>query len=435
MRLFRQELFKILNPLVLLVLALVGVVYFFLFAYFSIEYFSNGENAKALFTLSSGWAQRYGTTLEPEERGELEGQRAALRAEFVQQLAAFAQGRLAALEESPAAGVGDPAQEEERQREVAFYQNLPFHDYDGFQAYSEEARAYQDREEVTSWEELQAVYPYAGQNGPIPTATNYFQIQALDSFLEAYDNLEHNSYYQTDAFQAAPQQLQDRIRALDAGGRGYLPQSVLDSTSQYAQRLALWVVLSVVLLLSPTLVRDRLHRMRPMQWASRQGRVRVLRAQMAAALACALLVTVVDLLCYLFPYLSQGPLRFRDFSLYNRYSGALIPWFDWSFGAYLLVLAGMLLLLGLGAGALTVFLSQYSGNYVAMLLKAVPLFLLVGALFAPWVMKRAFFYRTVWEDGTALLFPGAEFLCVLALLALGAALCGLAYQRQRRREV
>ena len=70
-----------------------------------------------------------------------------------------------------------------------------------------------------------------------------------------------------------------------------------------------------------------------------------------------------------------------------------------------------------------------------MLLKAVPLFLLVGALFAPWVMKRAFFYRTVWEDGTALLFPGAEFLCVLALLALGAALCGLACQRQRRREV
>ena len=38
MRLFRQELFKIINPLVLAVLAVLGVVYFFLFASFSIEY-------------------------------------------------------------------------------------------------------------------------------------------------------------------------------------------------------------------------------------------------------------------------------------------------------------------------------------------------------------------------------------------------------------
>ena len=88
-----------------------------------------------------------------------------------------------------------------------------------------------------------------------------------------------------------------------------------------------------------------------------------------------------------------------------------------------------------GAGALTVFLSQYSGNYVAMLLKAVPLFLLAGALFAPWVMKYAFFNRPVLAGGTAALFPGAELLCVLALLALGAALCALACWRQGKREL
>ena len=437
MRLFRQELFKIINPLVLAVLAVLGVVYFFLFASFSIEYFSNGENAKALFQLSSGWAQRYGPTLEPEERAELDGQRERMLEEFSSLLAGFAQRRLASLQEGYDYDMshGYPFDWEEWKRDVAFYQNLPFHDYNSFLAYSQAALEYQERNGIEDWNTLQEAYPYAGTNGPIPEVTNYYQIQALDSFLEAYDSLEHNSYYQTAAFQAAPQPLQERIRALDAGGRGYLPQSVLDSTSQYAQHLALWVVLSVVLLLSPTLVRDRLHRMRPQQWASRQGRVRVLQAQMAAALVSALVLTVVNLAAYALPYLSQGPLCFRDFSLYNRYSGALFPWFDWSFGAYLLVLVGMCLLLGLGAGALTGFLSQYSGNYVAMLLKAVPLFLLAGALFAPWVMKYAFFNRPVLEGGTAALFPGAELLCVLALLALGAALCALACWRQGKREL
>lgn len=431
MRLFRQELFKIVNPLILMLLAVLGVVYFFLFSYFSIEYFSNGENAKALFTLSSGWAQRYGPTLEPEERAELDGQREDLLEDFPRQLETFARARVKVIQ----ALVKEVGIDEGLARELDFYQNLPFHDYDGFQAYSEAAMEYQDQLEVTDWDDLQEAYPYAGQNGPIPNVTNYYQIQALDSFLEAYDRLEGGGYYETASFQAAPQRLQDRIQALDAGGRGYLPYSVLDSTGQYAQRLALWVVLSVVLLLSPTLVRDRLHRLRALQWTSRQGRVRVLRTQMAAALVSALGLTVGNLMFYTVPYLCQGPLRFRDFSLYNRYSGSLIPWFDWTFGEYLLVLLGMLLLLGLGAGALTVFLSQYSGSYVAMLLKAVPLFLAVGGFFASWVMDHAFFQRPLWEGSGVSLFPGAEFLWVLALLALGAALCTLACRRQGRREL
>ncbi len=219
MRLFRQELFKIINPLVLAVLAVLGVVYFFLFASFSIEYFSNGENAKALFQLSSGWAQRYGPTLEPEERAELDGQRERMLEEFSSLLAGFAQRRLASLQERYDYDMshGYPFDWEEWKRDVAFYQNLPFHDYNSFLAYSQAALEYQERNGIEDWNTLQEAYPYAGTNGPIPEVTNYYQIQALDSFLEAYDNLEHNSYYQTAAFQAAPQHLQERIRALDAG--------------------------------------------------------------------------------------------------------------------------------------------------------------------------------------------------------------------------
>ena len=80
-------------------------------------------------------------------------------------------------------------------------------------------------------------------------------------------------------------------------------------------------------------------------------------------------------LCHSVP--GPGPLQFAACGLDGIWEWGT-PWFDWTYGTYLLVLAGLFLALSLGAAGLTVFLSQYSGNYIAMLLKAVPLFVAVA---------------------------------------------------------
>ena len=72
---------------------------------------------------------------------------------------------------------------------------------------------------------------------------------------------------------------------------------------------------------------------------------------------------------YVIPFLAQGPLQFAACGLDGIWEWGT-PWFDWTYGTYLLVLAGLILALSLGAAGLTAFLSQYSGNYIAMLLKA-----------------------------------------------------------------
>ena len=71
MNLFRWELKKIWNPGILLALALLGVLYYWLFPYFYIQYFCNGPDAEAQYALAREWVQEYGPTLEPRERAEL----------------------------------------------------------------------------------------------------------------------------------------------------------------------------------------------------------------------------------------------------------------------------------------------------------------------------------------------------------------------------
>ena len=73
---------------------------------------------------------------------------------------------------------------------------------------------------------------------------------------------------------------------------------------------------------------------------------------MGTALLSALMLTIVNLTIYAVPFLAQGPLRFAACGLDGIWEWGT-PWFDWSYGTYLLVLVGLLLALSLGAAGLT----------------------------------------------------------------------------------
>ena len=94
----------------------------------------------------------------------------------------------------------------------------------------------------------------------------------------------------------------------------------------------------------------------------------------------------------------------------------------------------MVLALGLGIGALTLFLSRFSSNYVSMLLKAFPLFVVMGGFFATWVVNHAFFFHAAWDGADFFVSKGAEAVCIAVLLIVGTALTGWSCFRQRRLE-
>ena len=60
MNLFLQELRKIWQPGVLAALVALGAVYYYIRPAFYIEYFNNGSQEQADFTLALDWVERYG---------------------------------------------------------------------------------------------------------------------------------------------------------------------------------------------------------------------------------------------------------------------------------------------------------------------------------------------------------------------------------------
>lgn len=396
MALLKWELKKIWRPGLLLAIALIGLVFYDARPGFYLEHFWNASNLR----LSAGWLEAYGTTMEPEERAQLDGQLEELEAEFAEQVAQI----------SGAAEAG-----------ITDYESY----LDWEENYHNSTRAETRTEEDSdlSW----AIY----------YTTNLNIVESLIQFMENYDTLaageapefwggEVGEY--SPAHQPSIQRVED-VRA--EGVFGFLPSAAINSADNFFHYFAIWCVFSAVLLLSPTLVRDALRRTRAMQWTSRRGRG-VLNAQMGAALLSGVLLTLLNCAVYLGPFLTTGALRFWDCSLVSVWN-AEFPWFDWTYGQYLLVLLGLTFLLTLAASGFTVVLSQFSASYVAMLLKAIPLIFVLCWGVVPWLMAGAglFSGRPVRLTG----LPGTEIICVSLVVLLALALCVLTLCRQRRAEL
>lgn len=401
MTLFKWELRKIWRPGILAAILLLGVVYYWMFPEFYIEYFCNGPAAQAEFQLASQWVEKYGPTLEPEERAELDGQ-------VAEEITAFDR-QIAAIPEAAAAGLTDYE---------TFYQFREDY-YSGTAASGGEADM--DRESL-----VHRVYG----------GTNWYAIEEIQYTMRLYDTQEERSALVISGRRAEGQPetmiLREEALAVSDLRHSLLPGAVEVSTREYGKDLAVWSVLSIVLLLSPTLVRDRLRGTRGMQWTSRRGRS-ILTTQMAAAMFSALVLTAVNLVVYAIPFLAQEPLRFRACGLGGIWEWGS-PWFDWTYGTYLIVLVGLILTLSLAAAGLTVFLSQFSSSYIAMLLKALPLFAAVGGVLGSWLLNQPFCFRRFWETGPWMP-KGTEAAVTAALVSVSALLCALTCRCQRKREL
>lgn len=397
MALLRWELKKIWRPGLLMAITFIGVVFYQVRTGFYLEYFNTGDNwGAARVQLASDWLETYGDTIEPEERPRLDAQLAELKGEFAQQ----------AVQIPGAAGAGIT----DCKSYAAWVEA-----HDGG-AWSDEANAL-DRK--------------------IYSNTNWVTLSSLVEFMEEYDFLNGGGSVvdwggeigeDSPAHQASVRRIE---QAEGEGIYGFLPSMVKDSTDNFFHYFAIWCAFSGVLLLSPTLVRDVLRRTQAMQWTSRRGR-RVLHVQMGAALLSGLLLTLFNCAVYLGPFLSTGALKFRDCPMFSVWRWSY-PWFDWTYGQYLLPLVGLTLALTLAACGFTVVLSRFSGSYVAMLLKAIPLIVVLCWGLVPWTIAGAglFSGRIVRLTG----LPGTEFVCgILAALA-ALVLCGWTCLRQRRREL
>lgn len=365
-----------------------------MFSGFYIQYYVNGSDDQAVFDLTAEWSQKYGNTLEYTEYEEIAQQLEDEKLQFADQL-----------------------------KDIPLAVENSIKTYEEFRAFEND---YYDRisngkvepdTERTKW--------------TIINNSNFFRIQGIEQTIQYYklkSEGDLSDFFNGDHTDAEAERLIELNQS--AVKFGYIPPGILDSTTGLTISFMIWVIISVIILLSPTIVRDRLNRMQNLQFSSFIGRS-ILLAQIKASLVSAAILTVLNCLIYGVLLISKGALVLKDFYLYSY---SYVPWFDWTYGTYLLVLVGMALIIGVMTGGFTVFLSRYSRNYIGMLIKSV---LLLGVLIftfsmLPIVTRPFFMFNPL---SIRIRVKGIEFLLLGALVLCSFLLTGIALVRQRHKEL
>lgn len=397
-RIFLQELRKIWRPAP--ILAALAVM--LLFGQTSIDYYlhtlpEESEHKYAL-QIYEGWREKYGKTLDPDELPEVRRQLDLLTEDANRLIQNWDSSKNPAWASFSDAGVTNYA----------------------------EYCALLERTELDPTENEVAALLLDSRS-----AFLHFQIQMVRSMLEQYE-FERNADFSDSAELTAP----EIARCVEIASDPALMHSVfygysVQAANRFAVQADLICLLTVMLLISPGLVRDRLARMTQEQWSARVGR-RVLRYQLAAALgsAAAVSAAVIAVLGWKFCAAWRAGV-FWDCAAYSV-GGGPIPWFTLTFGQYLLLLGVVLVCLGIAGGALAFFLSRFSGNYIAMLLKALPLFLVLAYL-AGRILSGMLYFGNALTDWTGV--PGTELFTVAGLLLGALLLCAVTTRRELRREL
>lgn len=394
MRLLLQEIKKIWNPVIVIIIMAFGLIYYVLFSGFYIQYYVNGSDDQAVFDLTAEWSQKYGNTLEYNEYEEIAQQLEDEKLQFADQ-----------LKDIPLAV----------ENSITTYEEFRAFENDYYDRTSD-GKVEPDTER-TKW--------------TIINNSNFFRIQGIEQTIQYYklkSEGDLSDFFNGDHTDAEAERLIELNQS--AVKFGYIPPGILDSTTGLTISFMIWVIISVIILLSPTIVRDRLNRMQNLQFSSFIGRS-ILLAQIKASLVSAAILTVLNCLIYGVLLISKGALVLKDFYLYSY---SYVPWFDWTYGTYFLVLASMALIIGVMTGGFTVFLSRYSRNYIGMLIKSV---LLLGVLIftfsmLPIVTRPFFMFNPM---SLRIRVKGIEFILLGALALCSVLVIGIALVRQRHKEL
>lgn len=398
----KEELKKIWRPGMVLLLVLLGYVYYIMFLEFYIKYFPNGPHAAGIFQVAAELVEQYGTSLSAEEAAEWEQELPKMyeRADlYVKGFEPAKKYGLSTYEEYlnfcndtvEALGNGEAADLNEAYADSRIIENY----LTGDETENIGGRIY-------GAECLLGFYHVFMEFGPEA-------VSRLDRSLSIreYEHAEKMLFGEDKLWQ------------------NILPDEVPETVSTYLGYLLVWMCLSVCLLLSPLQVHDRMSRMKALQYSSKKGRG-IFMTQFYAVMLSAFLLTTGNLALFGGIFATNGTGVFASCRMFS-FASTGGCWQNWTYKGWCAALIVLCYLVTMGTAAISFFLSGYSSNYIAMLLKLIPVFT-VTAFLSPAILYRAFYYGNMIYRMTGV--PYVEAVIAGVIFAAGAALCIGAYRRQ-----
>jgi hypothetical protein len=331
MRILLNEVRKILTLKMLLLLLIVNSILYFLLIEFYIEYFPNGRPGLDSYHVSIEMLDKYGIDIDEEEfvdfKKTYEGQ--------VREVNQYLQSR----NEFVDAGFGT-------------YDALRNYDHNDNEL-SKLSWKLRDGEDIgnTLWE-----------------------LQSREYIIDFYESGEAS----LDGWGADSEKQKIRIDDLKKAGKFQVyPDVAFDNFKDFIFNVAIAILLSVVIIISPTFIKDRSRQMLDMQYTTKKGR-NLYKTKAVAGLISTFVVITTLLIVYFSLYSLNNTSMFFEIPIHKFFGGP--SWYDPTFFQYIVLTTIAIYILGFVSALFAMSFSSIVPNYISLIGVQVPYVFLIIAL-------------------------------------------------------
>lgn len=332
MRLFGMEMKKIFSWKLLLLIGVVNVLLFYLRLDFELEYFPNGPNATNLLEIEQKLIPEYGARIDENEFEEIK----ALYADRVEAADSF-------------------FKKEEQAQQLG----------------------------ITSYEEFRSVELTDPELGDYSASLMFESSQDFLWELQAWESLIGNFETEAISLEARTEQTtgsrqQHYEQRLAHKQLAFYSSVVLDNFYIYKTHMAIIILISVAMLMSPVFLRDGRSGMLSLQYTSKHGR-RVYRTKWLAGISSTVLLTIALLTLYMGLYWTNGTAS--HFGLPLASFGWFDYWYDMTFLHYIVLSIAAIFFVAVLLGVLSMAISTIVPNAIILIgLQIVVLFLMIAGV-------------------------------------------------------
>ncbi|MGE7111046.1 hypothetical protein [Lysinibacillus sp. NPDC047702] len=377
MQLFWMEVRKIFSWKIVALILFVNILLYWLLLEFHIEVFPNGRPAGDTFAIEQQLIPKYGAEIDEKEYKEL--------------LAMYKQ---------------------EKKKADAFLDHDPKATELGITTY--EAFRHIESEDEQLSEYRDAITFRSTEDFP-------WVLQAWESLIERYQYHEKSLQGEIERTSGAQQQRFEQI--LNDRKHTIYSSIVLDNFRSITENLAIIILFSIAILLSPIFLRDKVTSIIPLQYTSKKGR-QIFWTKWLAGLVSAVFITIVLMFIYLAMYTTNNTSSHFDLPL-SSFSWYYY-WYDMTFFQYIILTITAVFIGAVLLGIVSMAISVFAHNTIALIgIQIVVMFGMIAGVTKFMITDIIWIWHPKW------LAPAGYIL----LISLTVILTRYAWRRESRKDI
>ncbi|EGT4145453.1 hypothetical protein EQY69_14660, partial [Clostridium perfringens] len=331
MRIIINEIKKLFNLKILLILGLIVFIIWKIFISFWIEVFPNGSETPD-FNLSVEMLKDYGITMDEKEFEDFK-EKSALREKEADEYLK-----------------GDKDAQEL-----------------GIKSYRELSGRLNNGKTDEKVEELNSKIYFKDK------VDLFWEMDSRESLIASYEDYlnRHYELYSSET---------NRYKRLEELEKGEQPKSILSyvTFSNYDSLItnfSILVVVTLAFIISPIFLRDEKNKVNLLQYSSKTGR-KIGSKKVISAMITAFGISTLELIGLFLMYIPNNTLQFWNCSINSKFN-YMVSWFDLTFGQYIMLTILVIYIITFVVTSVSLFVSSKVKNYVALIGIQVPI---LGAL-------------------------------------------------------